>query len=268
MSKKKVVASVAVSGLMAASIGANGAVAFAQDAQPQDGVAPWASQVAEGVASALQQVSEVHGTFAFTQAEVSTSDEIARAVDASKYLCGGIGAETTNVSAEDWTISLGGDVGCPYAMTIAEMQADPEVQQVLMGCSCLANPAGGSASFNAHVTGVAMKTLVDKAVPSANANTIVFTSADGYEVALPLEYVTSRYCPIVFDVNGSPLCETVGGTNQLWLGSTSAKYFARDIVAIDIQTRQTPPPSPASAEAQSEYSNLPNIGVTFGGDAE
>lgn len=268
MSKKKVLAGIATSGLMVASMGATGAAAFADTAAPE--AAPEAAEfsLAEAVASTARQVAEVQGTFSFTQADVSSDEEIARAVDASAYLCGGKGAEATDVAAEDWTIAVQGAVESPYAMTVAELQADPDVQQVLMGCSCAANPAGGSASFNAHVTGVAMKVLVDKAGAAANANTVVFTSADGYEVALPLDYVTSRFCPIVFDVNGSPLCETVGGTNQLWLGSTSAKYFARDIVAITVEARQTPPPSPVSAEAQSEYSNLPNIGVTFGGDAE
>ena len=104
------------------------------------------------------------------------------------------------------------------------------------------------------------------AQPDENANTIVFTSADGYEVALPLSYVQMRYCPVVFDVNGAPLAESVGGTNQLWLGSTSANYFARDVVAITLEERETPPPSPTSDEAREAYANLPNVGVLLGGD--
>ena len=94
----------------------------------------------------------------------------------------------------------------------------------------------------------------------------MFTSADGYEVSLPLDYVNRRYCPIVFDVNGAPIAEVVGGSNQLWLGATSANYFARDIVTITLEERQTPPPSPSSEEARSAYQNLPNVGILFGGD--
>lgn len=68
------------------------------------------------------------------------------------------------------------------------------------------------------------------------------------------------------DVNGSPIAESAGGTNQLWLGSTSARYFARDITGITLEKRQTPPPAPGSDEADDEYANLPNVGVYFGGE--
>lgn len=82
----------------------------------------------------------------------------------------------------------------------------------------------------------------------------------------PLSYVLQHHCPIVFDVNGSPIAESMGGVNQLWLGSTSARYFARDITGITLEKRQTPPPAPGSDEADDEYANLPNVGVYFGGE--
>ena len=143
---------------------------------------------------------------------------------------------------------------------------DEATETLVLGCSCAGNPADGAASVNAEVTGIALGTLLAAAEPSADANTIVFTSADGYEVALPLYYVEQRYCPIVFDVNGSPLIESVGGANQLWLGSTSARYFARDIVKIELEERETPPPAPGAGDVGDAYANLPNVGVYFGGE--
>ena len=56
----------------------------------------------------------------------------------------------------------------------------------------------------------------------------------------------------------------MGGVNQLWLGSTAASYFARDIVSITLEERETPPPSPHSDEARAAYQNLPNVGVLLG----
>ncbi len=125
----------------------------------------------------------------------------------------------TDVAAEDWAISVEGDVNAPYTMAVVEMAEDPDIQGVLMGCSCVGNPADGRASVNAQVTGVSVQLLLSKAGGIADgANTVVFTSADGYEVALPLAYVTQRYRPIVFDVNGTALDESMGGTDQLWPG--------------------------------------------------
>lgn len=203
---------------------------------------------------------------AYTQDEVSSNEAIRKAASASKYFCASQGAPEAAVAAEDWVISVDGAVANPYAMTVAELQDDEAVQKHLMGCSCSGNPADGIASVNAKVTGVSVTTLLKKAGVESGANTIVFTSTDGYEVALPLSYVSTRMCPIVFDVNGSPIAESAGGTNQLWLGSTSARYFARDITGITLEKRQTPPPAPGSDEADDEYANLPNVGVYFGGE--
>ncbi len=54
--------------------------------------------------------------------------------------------------------------------------------------------------------------------------------------------------------------------NQLWLGSSSARYFARNIVSITLEARQTPPPAPGTPEAGDTYANLPNVGVAYGGE--
>ena len=70
----------------------------------------------------------------------------------------------------------------------------------------------------------------------------------------------------LFGVNDSPIARTVGGANQLWLGSTSARYFAKNIVSITVETRDEAPAAPGSEEAGDTYANLPNVGVFFGGD--
>lgn len=269
-SKTKKIAGVVGSSLIVASMGLGATTAFAdttQAAAPEaDAMQAEATQANIG---ARQAVTQVLGTFAFTQDAVNSVDEIAqRLATAPDYLCGhGVdGLEAADVAAEDWTIEVGGDVNRPYMTTVAELQDDPSAQTVLMGCSCAGNPADGRATVNAEVTGVSVKALIQKAGRTLDANTVVFTSADGYEVALPLDYVVNRYCPIVFDVNGSPIAESVGGANQLWLGSTSARYFARNIVAITVEARDEVPAAPDADAAEGDFANLPNIGVDFGGE--
>lgn len=224
-------------------------------------------------ADSVVRVPQVAGTFAFTQGEVTPLDAIVRGMgQAPRYLCGAT-VETSDLGAlaeeglDSWTISVGGAVKHPFDATIQEM-IDEATETVVLGCSCAGNPADGLASVNAEVTGVPVTTLIGHAVPAEGANTIVFASADGYEVALPLWYVEQHYCPIVFDVNGSPIVESMGGTNQLWLGSTSARYFARDIVSITLEARAEAdvPAAPGSGDAGDAAANLPNVGVYFGGE--
>ena len=214
----------------------------------------------------LVTLDVVEGSFAFTQSAVSTNEEIRNNLGAAKYLCGARAVgEQESVSVDDWQISVGGAVAKPFTATFDELVSTSQVQSLLLGCSCAGNPSDGRASANAEVTGISALLMIEMAGADAEANTVVFTSADGYEVALPLSYLKNRYCPIVFDVNGAPLAESVGGTNQLWLGSTSANYFARDIVAITLECREEAPASPFSDEAREAYANLPNVGVLLGG---
>lgn len=213
---------------------------------------------------------EVQGTFAFTQTEVSSNAWMAQHIaGASRYLCGSAVVPSEDAGAVDpasWVLEVTGAVNNPYQATIGELAATTEVQTALMGCSCGANPADGLAVANALVEGIPMTLLLQMAQPDPEANTLVFVSADGYEVALPYDYVTNRYCPLVFSINGSDLIESVGGTNQLWLGSTPGNYFARDIVQVRVEVRDTPPADPTSDEARPELANLPNVGVAFGGE--
>lgn len=251
--------------------GASQAVA-AVDTAPVD--FPPAAQVAQvptAAAAAPQALqSEVRGTFAFTQAEVSSNVWMAQHIaDASRYLCGSAVVSSGDAEAADpagWVLEVAGAVHNPYQATIGELAATTEVQTALMGCSCGANPADGLAVANALVEGIPMTLLLQMAQPDPEANTLVFVSADGYEVALPYDYVTNRYCPLVFKVNGSDLIDSVGGTNQLWLGSTPGNYFARDIVEVRVEVRDAPPADPTSDEARPELANLPNVGVAFGGE--
>lgn len=214
----------------------------------------------------------VEGEFSFTQGEVSSNDWIVRHIaEASAYTCNsgsGTAGDQEAASVEDWGISVSGDVSQPYEATVGELAQTDEMQHMVMGCSCAGNPTDGTSIANALVGGIPATTLVNMAQPVEGANTVVFVSADGYEVALPLSYIESHYCPIVFDVNGSPLAASVGGTNQLWLGSTPASYFARDVVSIRVETRDEAPSSPTSEEARAELGTLPNVGVLFGGAVE
>ncbi len=271
---KTLVAAAGASALLAASAaGAALAVGQTDGAAAQQGAQDvQATQADTQVASNRVALDKVEGTFSFTQAEAASNDYLARNFkEGSQYLCGAKGTtdEAGEASAQDWVLTVDGDVQSGYSEAVSELAASPAVQAILMGCSCLGNPADGTSAANALVNGISALILVEMANPSADANTVVFTSSDGYQVALPLSYLQSHYCPIVFDVNGSPIADSMGGANQLWLGSTPASYFVRNVSSITVETRDEAdvPASPTSDEARAEYAaNLPNVGVLLGGE--
>ncbi len=245
--------------------------------------------------------AQVLGTFAFTQDRVSPVDEIARALGgADEVLCSGSaqkvtvpttvaaatgsgteaeGAATDGVVSEgeadevgqaaDWEVSIGGDgLDAQLDATIGEL-AKTSSATSLMGCTCLGNPADGRATVNADVTGIDLRETLYALGIADGANTITFTCADGYRVSLPLTYVLQRRSLIVYAIDGQPLSASVGGTNQLWLGSTAARYFASDVVSIDVECRDEAdvPAAPGTAEAGDAYANRPNVGVLSGAQA-
>ncbi len=268
MTTLKKTAALGASVLMAlGGVGATFATVATADAQQPDAPAATAEHAVSSETVMVKPV-QVAGEFAFTQTEVASNEYLSRMIgEASKYLCNAqTMAANEGTAAEDWTFAVRGAVKNPESLSLAEFRDSGHAKTLVMGCTCMGNPVDGQATANAEVTGIPLQDLFEMVQPEAGANTVVFTSADGYEVALPLSYVVQRYSAIVFAVNDAPLVESVGGMNQLWLGSTPASYFARDIVAVEFQERQTPPPSPTSDEARAELQNLPNIGVLYGGE--
>ena len=258
-----------------AALGATMAGASAALAQ-QDEVPPAGSDAAviageQAMSSQRFALASVEGTFSFTQGQVTPTAQIARTLGgADKVLCG---ASTEALSsnqqvvsdAADWQITVDGDgVQSSLTATIGDL-AQTGTQSTVMGCSCAGNPADGRATANAAVTGVSVYQLLETAGGVTNeANAITFVSSDGYEVTLPLTYVLQRASMIVYQLNGEPLSASVGGTNQLWLGSTSARYFASDVVEVRVTCEDEVPAIPGSPASGDHASNVPNVGVTAG----
>ncbi|MDR0514188.1 MAG: molybdopterin-dependent oxidoreductase [Coriobacteriaceae bacterium] len=221
--------------------------------------------------TSVNTLSRVEGSFVFNQTSLSSLEELNRALNnAAKHLCGS-GFLTDQAagarSAADWQISVSGAVDSQFNATLNELSKEGKAR-ITMGCSCAGNPAGGLGTANVEVSGVTLTSIMRKAGVSDEANTIVFRSSDGYEVALPLSYVKQRHCMIAYAMNGEELKDSIGGSNQLWLGSTAALYFARDITSIRFESRETPPPAPGTQEAGIPYANMPGIGIMSSGVQE
>lgn len=265
MLDKKTYAAGAALASTALALGA-GAVPLAALAQQAADAAVPETAATEQVSAAVQdtqvKLAEVVGTFGFDQTTMTPNAQIKHAFQgADEYLCGTqAGTAMASQPLDQWTLTVGGDVDNAFTATLDEL-ADDGALTVQMGCACAGNGADMRTAANAEVTGVRFIDIMNQAGVAADANTVTFTTTDGYQVSLPLSYVKQRYTLVVFAVNGEPLENSMGGTCQLWLGSTSAKYFARDIVAIDFSHEQTPPPAPGTADA---YANTPNVGVTGG----
>lgn len=229
-----------------------------------DAGAQWTTVQASGVTQGTVVIEQqVRGTFAFDQTSVTPTWKIAQAFQkASAALCDGA-TEMTVKAPGDWTIAVGGDVANPYAATLDQIADNDGKQTVLMGCACAGNPADGRAAFNAQVTGVPLAQIIERAQPRAGVNTVTLVSEDGYRMSMPLDYVMARRALIASAINGEGLDASVGGTNQLWIAATAAKFFSRNIVAVELTCEDCLPAAPGTEDAPAtQYANMPNVGVT------
>lgn len=246
---------------------APGAVAFGdtvEAAAPDASGATWSH--VEGASSTVESpvvnVPNVSGGFSYQQSVVTPNWKIAEVFQkAANALCNAT-TELTVTAAADWSLTVSGDVENAYTATLGELAADDE-QTTLMGCSCAANTPGGAAVINAEVTGVPLATIVERAQPLPGVNTVTLTSEDGYSMSVPFDYVMARTSILSYMINDEGLSASVGGTNQLWIDSTAAKYFTRNIVSIELTAEDEAPAVPGSEDApENQYANRPNVGIT------
>lgn len=224
---------------------------------------PAASQQDVAVQTNVVRASQVEGQFSFDQSTVTPTADIQKSfLGTDAYLCGAQVAAGETVPIDQWSISVAGDVANQFTATLGEL-ADENALSVQMGCACAGNGADQRVAANALVTGVTLADIMARAGVDADVNTVTFTSADGFSVSLPLSYLRQRYVLVVYNVNGESLANSMGGTNQLWLGSTAARYFARDIQRITFEKRAEAdvPPIPGTPEAGDSYANTPNIAL-------
>lgn len=239
----------------------------AETVQATAGTQTAVAQEATQTISTQVKSDQVQGQFAFDQSTLTSNDAIKKAfAGTNAYLCNSLaGTDEASVPLDQWSITVNGDVSSEFTATLDEL-ADEHALTVPMGCACAGNGADQRVVANAEVTGVTFIDIMRQAGVNPDANTVTFTSSDGYQVSLPLSYVKQRYTLIVYAVNGEPLENSMGGTNQLWLGSTSANYFARDITGITFEARDEAdiPAAPGTPEAGDTYANSPNVGVLAG----
>lgn len=248
--KKTQVMSLAASAMLVAGGAASAAALVAQPALA-------ASAIDEGIladraGSPMVLLPNAAGAFDYSQGALSSLDEIRQALgQIPQVLCGAQAPASRSLSeaeAAAWSVTVGGSVSSAFTATLGELAEEGEARVVMMGCSCAGNPSGEYGAINAETTGVTLASIMERAGVLENANTVVFTSEDGYEVALPLSFVKHRYAMVVYAINGEELANSVGGTNQVWMGATSAQNFARNVVSIQFEERETPPAVPGLVE--------------------
>jgi len=109
------------------------------------------------------------------------------------------------VDPAEWTLKVTGMVDRPFEITLDEILAMPQTEEVVT-LMCVSNEIGGDLVGNARWQGVPLRTLLDRAGVHAGATQIVGRSVDGWTAGFPTSAATDgRVALLAVGMNGEPL---------------------------------------------------------------
>ena len=135
------------------------------------------------------------------------------------------------VVAEDWRLQLDGMVRRPLQLGADELQRRFSVVEEHSVLTCISNPVGGSLVGSSKWTGVRLRDVLAAADPHGAATRVVFESADGYSVSVPLSTAIESPGLLAFGQGGQPLRPEHGAPCRVRLpalyGMLNAKWLDR-----------------------------------------
>jgi DMSO/TMAO reductase YedYZ molybdopterin-dependent catalytic subunit len=111
---------------------------------------------------------------------------------------------TPRVDAGSWQLQFDGLVSHPFSLSYKELLSLPKFERT-MTLECISDPIGGNAIGNARWTGTALKPLIERAQPTAEATHAVIYAADGFSSGHPLERLWNEENFLSYQMNGQDL---------------------------------------------------------------
>ena len=128
-------------------------------------------------------------------------------------------------------LTIGGDVANPLEMTVSELKEQFGTKSFVQKQGCIENATANAWIYQAELTGISMKDIIDYVKPADGTTNIEVTSEDGYNMVAPsFTSVNVEDCLLVTEINGQPLPASQGYPVTLAVPRNSA---ASSIMTID-----------------------------------
>jgi DMSO/TMAO reductase YedYZ molybdopterin-dependent catalytic subunit len=109
------------------------------------------------------------------------------------------------ITAQEWSLRIHGMVEREVTLDFATLMGSDLVERDLTLC-CVSNEVGGDLIGNALWLGLPIGPLLAQAGPSADADMVLSSSADGWTASTPLDVLTDgRDALLAIGMNGEPL---------------------------------------------------------------
>jgi DMSO/TMAO reductase YedYZ molybdopterin-dependent catalytic subunit len=137
------------------------------------------------------------------------------------------------VDQASWRLEVGGLVQTPLRLTLEELRALPQYEQ-LQTLICISNEIGGDLISNGAWRGVRLGELLSRAGVSAGAVDVVFRCADDYTDSIPIAKAMEPGTLLALEMNGRPLTDTHGAPLRCIVPDIYGMKQAKWIRAIEV----------------------------------
>ena len=163
--------------------------------------------------------------------------------------------------AENWVLTIDGDVENPISMTVPELIEQFGTTTVVSKQNCLANGVGGAWIYQAEFTGIPFDAILDYVKPAEGALSAMTTSADdAYALNLPYRYFQDEGAMLVVGMNGHTLQPSQGYPLATCFPGTSSAYMIKQVEHITFSVEDTP----MGKKPIGELVTNPKTGVALG----
>ena len=192
-----------------------------------------------------------------------------------------------NLNFDEWKLNVHGKVSNPLALNKPGFLSFPTTDEVST-FECVSNTINPPAALisNGKWTGVQIATVLNQAVLLPEAKYVIFRSADGYSVGIPLERAMHSQSILAYMMNGNslpnehgfPVRAVIPGlygmmsakwvtdievTDQVYLGYWQERGWSNDAV---IKTTSIIYYPTQQAQASAVNGIIPIAGIAFAGD--
>jgi DMSO/TMAO reductase YedYZ molybdopterin-dependent catalytic subunit len=137
---------------------------------------------------------------------------------------------TPQLKKEDWSLTVDGLVSHPFKLNYQDVLALPSIEKYLT-LECISNPVDGGIVGNALWKGTALKPLLERAGPTAEAKHAIIYAADGFTTGHPIERLWYEENFLAYQMNGEDLPYTHGFPMRIFIpgkfGMKQPKWVTR-----------------------------------------
>ena len=141
-------------------------------------------------------------------------------------------SQTSQEEFDNWTITFSGDLDNGGTFTLPELIEKFGTETRLMKSHCTVNGPGQGMIYQAEITGIPLKAIVEDLGLHEDVTMVDPVGADGYYYTISLEQMLNEEALLVVGMNGDTIYADQGWPCAFWCNEMSAGNFTKQLAEL------------------------------------